>query len=240
MIRGAWRGRMAWTTGALAACLLLGDIPSVVAAPGTAAPDTASRPDSTATVASTDAVRTGDVPVGSDDGGASTVATETTPGGELDDRIPASAIPMVLAPLVTGTVPCLLVIALAYVVCWFGTDLVVPRLARDPRPRHLRERATGSDEAEPASVLTPEEQAQEIAAIKRLGRIIGKCENVLTVTFVIAGQGTGLAIIFTAKAIARQREIRSDSGYYLGGTLLNFTISVAIAQVARVLIAGLP
>jgi hypothetical protein len=151
---------------------------------------------------------------------------------------------LILDPLVTGPTARLIVIALAYLVCWFGTDLVVPRLARDPRPRPAPTPADPDAERriDPGKAVAPAEiarRAVEVAAVKRLGRIIGKCENVLTVTFVVAGQETGLAIIFTAKAIARQQEIRRDSGYYLGGTLLNFTISFAIASVARVLIAGL-
>lgn len=60
--------------------------------------------------------------------------------------------------------------------------------------------------------------------------IIGKCENILTVTFVVVGQPVGLALVFTAKAIARQREQREDAGYYLGGTMVNFTISLLVAM----------
>ena len=35
-----------------------------------------------------------------------------------------------------------------------------------------------------------------------------------------------------------QRELREDAGYYLGGTMVNFTISLLIAMIARVLVAG--
>jgi hypothetical protein len=51
--------------------------------------------------------------------------------------------------------------------------------------------------------------------------IIGKCENILTVTLVLLGQETGLALIFTAKSFVRKEEIERNPGFFLGGTLVN-------------------
>ena len=54
----------------------------------------------------------------------------------------------------------------------------------------------------------------------------------------VAGQPVGLALVLTATAIAGQSELRANAGYYFGGTMLNFTISLLIAMIARVLVAG--
>jgi hypothetical protein len=69
-----------------------------------------------------------------------------------------------------------------------------------------------------------------------VGAIIGKCENILTITFILAGELTGLAIIFTAKSLIRKEDIRKDTRYYLGGTLINFTFSVIIGYFIKLAI----
>ncbi len=60
------------------------------------------------------------------------------------------------------------------------------------------------------------------------GTIIGKCENILTLTMILLGAYTGLALIFTAKSIIRADLMKKDPKYYLGGTLVNFTYSILI------------
>lgn len=69
--------------------------------------------------------------------------------------------------------------------------------------------------------------------------IIGKCENIITVTFMLLGQETGLALIFAGKSIVRSDDIKKDPGYFLGGTLINLVWSLLMAGVARVLVAGI-
>ncbi|MCA9752970.1 MAG: hypothetical protein KC591_12315 [Gemmatimonadetes bacterium] len=137
----------------------------------------------------------------------------------------------ILAAAVHGTWPRLGVILAALLVTWFGTNWLVPLIAGAPR----RDPAI----AESTDPVAVEREAERARLVKRQGMILGKCENVLTVIFVVSGQPVGLALIFTAKTLARQQEIREDAGYYLGGTLVNFTISLVVASVARVLIAGL-
>ena len=61
---------------------------------------------------------------------------------------------------------------------------------------------------------------------RKLGRIIGKCENLIAITFILANEITGLALIFAAKSILRQKEAQDDAKYYLGGTLVNFCFSI--------------
>ncbi len=63
--------------------------------------------------------------------------------------------------------------------------------------------------------------------------VIGKCENILALTFILAGEATGLALIFAAKSLVRSEKIREDAGYYLGGTLVNLTWSVLMGYAIR-------
>lgn len=64
-----------------------------------------------------------------------------------------------------------------------------------------------------------------------VGVIVGKCENVLTLTFVLVGAYTALAVIFAAKGIVRRDDIEKNTLYYLAGTLVNFTYSVVAGAV---------
>jgi hypothetical protein len=56
-----------------------------------------------------------------------------------------------------------------------------------------------------------------------VGQIIGKCENVLVLSFVLANAYTALAVVFAAKSIVRREDMVKNSKYYLAGTLVNFT-----------------
>lgn len=68
--------------------------------------------------------------------------------------------------------------------------------------------------------------------------VIGKCENFLTVTFMLMNAPEGIAIVFTAKSIVRSDKIRENAGFYLGGTLVNLVWSVAVAGLAKLIVAG--
>ena len=72
-----------------------------------------------------------------------------------------------------------------------------------------------------------------------IGAIIGKCENFLTITLILADAFTGLALIFTAKSIVRSEDIKRNPTYYLGGTLLNFTYSVLMGFVIRIVLSAM-
>lgn len=64
------------------------------------------------------------------------------------------------------------------------------------------------------------------------GWLIGRLENVLVLTLVIAGAYTALSVIFAAKSWVRMDDTASgNTTYYLAGTLLNFTYSVAVGVV---------
>lgn len=70
----------------------------------------------------------------------------------------------------------------------------------------------------------------------RDGFIIGKCENIIILTFVLAGEVTGLALIFAAKNLARQKAIQDNAGFFLAGTLVNFTTSLLIGYALKICI----
>lgn len=69
------------------------------------------------------------------------------------------------------------------------------------------------------------------------GWLIGKLENVLVVTFIFQDAYTALSIVFAAKSFIRREDTSSgNTTYYVAGTLLNFTYSVAIGLVATALV----
>lgn len=72
------------------------------------------------------------------------------------------------------------------------------------------------------------------------GRIIGKCENLIILTFIIAGEITGLALIFAAKNIARTKDIQENPSYFLAGTMINFTASMIMGFLIKYVLTLLP
>ncbi|MCU4751327.1 hypothetical protein OB919_04920 [Halobacteria archaeon AArc-curdl1] len=82
------------------------------------------------------------------------------------------------------------------------------------------------------SFFTGEQLTSDTNLDQDTGWLIGKMENVLVLTFVLQGAYTALSIIFAAKSFVRKEDISSgNTTYYLAGTLLNFTYSVAIGLV---------
>jgi hypothetical protein len=89
-----------------------------------------------------------------------------------------------------------------------------------------------------ASAAAPPEPAGGAADLDT-GRIVGKCENVLIILFVVSGAITGMALIFTAKAFVRQKEFQGNPRYYLVGTLVNTTYSVTMGFLARAILQAI-
>jgi hypothetical protein len=71
-----------------------------------------------------------------------------------------------------------------------------------------------------------------------ISTLIGKCENIIAVSCLLAGEISGLALIFAAKSWVRAKEIEKNPTFYLGGTLVNLTWSMFVGGVARLLVAG--
>jgi len=65
------------------------------------------------------------------------------------------------------------------------------------------------------------------------GYIIGKCENIIILSFILVGEVTSLALIFAAKSLARQKDINDNAGYFLAGTMVNFTATLIIAYLLK-------
>lgn len=129
-----------------------------------------------------------------------------------------------IPPLVESTKCKILLIVATYVLTLALSTRIVTRFVPT------------SDSAQPAHGDGNEHSTEER---RHLGKIIGKCENIIIVTFIFIQAETGLALIFAAKALVRREDIARDPGYFLGGTLLNFVWSLSVATIARTLIAGL-
>lgn len=83
-----------------------------------------------------------------------------------------------------------------------------------------------------------EEERQPHQGLYSSGVIIGKCENLLTVTLVLMNEITGLSILFAAKSLVRKEDIRKDSRWYLGGMLVNLTWGVLMGWLLRIVLFG--
>ena len=73
----------------------------------------------------------------------------------------------------------------------------------------------------------------------KAGWIIGKCENFITVTCIVFGEITGLAIIFAAKSMVRSAT-QDGNDYYLVGTLVNLVWGVVVGCAARAVLGEMP
>lgn len=129
-------------------------------------------------------------------------------------------------PVVDGWAAQVAVLAVALLVTVVGSELLLRWFVRTcvtlPPPS-----------AEPAAGPSPTDE-------KGAGRVIGKCENLLVFVFVQLGSFDGLGLVLAAKSIARMEAIKKNASYYLGGTLVNFTWSLVIALLARLLVFGPP
>lgn len=69
------------------------------------------------------------------------------------------------------------------------------------------------------------------------GFIIGKCENILLLSFVLFNAYTALALIFAAKAIIRGEAMKNKPSYYLAGTMINVTYSIIAGIIIKLVIS---
>lgn len=72
-----------------------------------------------------------------------------------------------------------------------------------------------------------------------VGVIVGKAENVLLPTFILAEAYTALSVIFAAKGIVRRGDDKNNTIDYLAGTMTNVTYSVVIALSTRITLEAL-
>lgn len=72
--------------------------------------------------------------------------------------------------------------------------------------------------------------------VKDTGYVIGKCENLLLLTFMLLDAFTAMALIFTAKAIVRAEDMKKQPLYFLAGTMGNVTYSIMIGFILKILL----
>ncbi|MDY6952644.1 MAG: hypothetical protein SWE60_14120 [Thermodesulfobacteriota bacterium] len=65
------------------------------------------------------------------------------------------------------------------------------------------------------------------------GLWIGFCETLLVFVLVFHGEYSALTIIFAAKEFVRKEKIQDNPSYYLLGTLINVSVAVLSAILAR-------
>lgn len=70
------------------------------------------------------------------------------------------------------------------------------------------------------------------------GVLIGKCENILILSFVLLEAYTALALVVTAKTLVRKEEIEKNELFFLAGTLVNVSYSVLVGFVLKLIIAA--
>lgn len=81
-----------------------------------------------------------------------------------------------------------------------------------------------------------EDAPKEVQKRLNIGSIIGKCENILILAFLVLEAYTAIAIVVTAKTIVRKEEIEKNSMYFLAGTMINVSYSVLIGFIVKLLL----
>jgi hypothetical protein len=82
--------------------------------------------------------------------------------------------------------------------------------------------------------ISGNETAEPSREVKDTGYVIGKCENLLLLTFMLLDAFTAMALIFTAKAIVRAEDMKKQPLYFLAGTMVNVTYSIMIGFILKI------
>ncbi len=67
------------------------------------------------------------------------------------------------------------------------------------------------------------------------GTVVGKCENILIITFILVEAYTALALVLAAKSVVRSKAMQETPEYYLVGTMVNFTFSILMGLLTKIL-----
>lgn len=116
-----------------------------------------------------------------------------------------------------------IIMAAAFVLLLLTSGKVISYVLKSIANKNLKEAADDDK---------PPEVAERIA----VGNIIGKCENILILVFVILEAYTAIAIVITAKTMVRKEEIEKNSMYFLAGTLINVSYSVLIGFILKLIL----
>lgn len=68
------------------------------------------------------------------------------------------------------------------------------------------------------------------------GFIVGKCENILILTFMLLNAFIALAVVFAAKAIVRREDMSKNSLFFLAGTMINVTYSLIVGFILIIIL----
>jgi hypothetical protein len=79
----------------------------------------------------------------------------------------------------------------------------------------------------------PESTSSQLFDVRATGLWIGFCETFLVFVLVYKGEFSALAIIIGAKEFVRKEKIQQNPSYYLLGTLINLSVSVLFALLAK-------
>ncbi len=60
----------------------------------------------------------------------------------------------------------------------------------------------------------------------KIGFIVGRCGNILILTFMLLNQVTALVVIIGIKGLTRRDDVKKKPGYYLVGTIVNLTFII--------------
>jgi hypothetical protein len=116
-----------------------------------------------------------------------------------------------------------IVMAAAFILLLLTSGKVISYILKTITKKNLQQAANDDN---------PPEVDERIA----VGNIIGKCENILILVFVILEAYTAIAIVITAKTMVRKEEIEKNSMYFLAGTLINVSYSVGIGFILKLVL----
>lgn len=109
------------------------------------------------------------------------------------------------------------------------TGIAIGNGDNEEADRKKRENSSRSLPEEARLIFTGKALETDSDVEEDTGWLIGRFENILVLTLVIAGEFTALSIIFAAKSWVRREDTATgNTTYYLAGTLANFTYSIVV------------
>ncbi len=81
--------------------------------------------------------------------------------------------------------------------------------------------------------ILPESNSSRPFDPKSTGFWIGFCETLLIFILVCKGEFSALAIVIAAKEFVRKEKLEQNPSYYLLGTLVNLSVAVLFAVIAK-------
>ncbi len=130
-----------------------------------------------------------------------------------------------------------LIVIAAYIFTWHFSTYLIKRIVGVQKTVHIFVPDDKRVSADTPAVNIDAANQDERAI--RDGYLIGKCENTIIFILVLADAFTGLALIFAAKNLVRKEAIQKNSGFFLVGTMVNFTVTLTIAFAVKYLLGFL-